>query len=157
MTLVEHDQDFFLWTRQQADALRRLAETRPNIQVDWANLIEEIEDLGREQARGLQSHLRVTLLHLLALAYSRDEYPRRHWTAEVLEERTQVDDYISANPSLTPRLPEFLAAAYRRARKQAALKLDIAFAELPADCPFTLEQVLDDDWFPAAPPGRRDG
>jgi hypothetical protein len=151
MTLAAHDEDFFLWTRQQADALRRLAETRPNVDIDWPNLIEELEDLGSEQAHAVQSHLRVILVHLLALAYSKEENPRRHWKGEILEQRSRLESRIHDSPSLRPKLPEFLAVAYRQARKQAALKLDVDISQLLVDGPFTLEQVLDDDWFPGAP------
>ena len=29
------EEDFYAWTRHQADALRRLAETRPNVGIDF--------------------------------------------------------------------------------------------------------------------------
>jgi len=33
--------------------------------VDWKNLIEEIEDMGRSERRSLKSNLIVVLVHLL--------------------------------------------------------------------------------------------
>lgn len=44
-----YDQDFYVWTQRQAEALRRLAETRPNVGLDFPHLIEEVEDLGTSQ------------------------------------------------------------------------------------------------------------
>jgi hypothetical protein len=41
-----YDEDSYVWTQRQADALRRLAETRPNADLDFAHLIEEVPDLG---------------------------------------------------------------------------------------------------------------
>jgi hypothetical protein len=59
---------FYAWTRDQAGALRRLAETRPNADVDWANLLEEVEDLGKADLRAVQSQLRRVIEHCLKLS-----------------------------------------------------------------------------------------
>ena len=149
MSLAEHDQDFFLWTRQQADALRRLAETRPNAEIDWNNVIEEIEDLGNEQEHAIESHFVVALVHLLKLAYSRDEQPRRHWTVEIAAQRGSLKRRLRKNPSLRARSAQLMAEAYQDARRQVSLLLGDAVL-IPSDCPFTLDQVLDEDWFPDA-------
>jgi hypothetical protein len=146
MTVIEHDRDFFLWTRQQAAALRRLAETRPNIEIDWNNLIEEIEDLGNEQEHAIESHFVVTLVHLLKLAYSPDALPRRHWMGEVAAQRGSLKRRLRKNPSLRARAEAFLDEAYDTARRQVSLQL--GDSQIPVTCPFSLEHVLDDDWFP---------
>ena len=57
--LYEHD--FFKWTVTQAQELRR---TRPH-GLDWENMAEEIEGLGRSDRRSIESNLSVVLLHLL--------------------------------------------------------------------------------------------
>jgi hypothetical protein len=85
----------------------------------------------------------------MALAMSPDENSRRHWMGEILDHRDRLDRRIARNPSLKSRLPEFLESAYGYARKRA-LKLAVSRSALPESCPFTLEQVLDDDWFPEA-------
>jgi hypothetical protein len=146
MTL--HDTDFYRWTEEQTAALRRLAETRPNEPIDWENLIEEIESLGDEQEHAIESHMRIALVHLLKLLISPDLRPRRHWKVEVLEQRARLLRRIRRNPSLRPQLPDLLESAFRQARRQAALKLDIPLGSLPEVNPFTLDQVLDEDWFP---------
>ena len=150
MSLIEHDQDFFLWTRQQADALRRLAESRPNAEIDWTNLIEEVEDLGNEQEHAIVSHFTVTLAHLLKLAHSRDEQPRRHWMVEIAAQRGSLKRRLRKNPSLRARSAELLADAYETAREEMSLYFD-DHALLPENCPFTTEEVLDSTWFPAVP------
>ena len=45
--------DIVLWCEQQADALRRRAADH----LDWDNLAEEIEDLGRSELRTVESLL----------------------------------------------------------------------------------------------------
>jgi hypothetical protein len=150
MSLIEHDKDFFLWTRQQAEALRRLAEARPNGEVDWPNLIEEIEDLGNEQEHAIESLFAMILAHLLKLAYSPDDRPRRHWMGEIAAQRGSLKSRLRKNPSLRARSAEFMAEAYRTARRQASLQLGDVVS-IPGNCSFTLGQVLDEDWFPEAP------
>jgi hypothetical protein len=148
MSVVDHDQDFYLWTRQQADALRRLAETRPNIHIDFANVIEEIEDLGSEQEHAIVSHFTVVLLHLLKLAYSPDEQPRRHWRVEIAAQRGSLARRLRKNPSLKIGAGQLLADAYPSARRQMSLEY-VELADLiPEACPFALDRVLDNDWFP---------
>ena len=42
-----YERDFFLWTQQQAEALRKAAREGSNLPLDWENLAEETESLGR--------------------------------------------------------------------------------------------------------------
>lgn len=43
-----YDLDTYAWAREQADALRR----RSANEIDWENVAEEIESLGKQQAGG---------------------------------------------------------------------------------------------------------
>ena len=56
-----YERDFYLWLEQQASRLRegRLDE------LDLANLLEEIEDMGRSEKRAIEGYLVVVLTHLL--------------------------------------------------------------------------------------------
>ena len=150
MSAVAHDQDFFLWTRQQADALRRLAETRPNAELDWSNLIEEVEDLGSEQEHAIVSHFTVVLVHLLKLAGLTDEPPRRHWMGEIAAQRGSLARRLRRNPSLQARADALMAEGYVSARRQFVVLQDVPLTALPEASPFALGEILDDDWFPAA-------
>jgi hypothetical protein len=74
----DYDTDTVLWSERQADLLRRLAAgERVNDQVDWDNVAEEIDSLGRSQRVALASHLRVVLEHLMKLEASPAIEPRR--------------------------------------------------------------------------------
>ena len=70
-----YETDFYVWTQRQAEALRRLAETRPNVDLDFPHLIEEVEDLGTSQRDAVRSHLRRIIEHCLKLEYSRAAIP----------------------------------------------------------------------------------
>src|SRR6202040_3635280 len=85
-----YDRDFFLWTQEQAAALRAVKNS--NLPLDWANLAEEIESLGKSDRRQLRSQIRRILRHLLKLEASPSVEPRAGWRSTVLDARTEVTD-----------------------------------------------------------------
>ena len=145
-----YHEDFYAWTQQQAKELRRFASTRPNLPLDLALIAEEIEDLGRSEQSAVFSFVRLIMQHFLLAAHSPAVDQRRHWLDEVDEFRTLLEE------KLTPTIRRDLEAAfddlYARARRNVARKMrrhgeEAAAAALPADRPYTLEQVLG-DWEP---------
>jgi hypothetical protein len=147
-----HDEDFYAWTQAQAAALRRLAETRPNVPLDLDLIADEIEDLGMSEHSAVFSFARLIMQHLLLATYSpAAELQRRHWLDEVDEFRSQIEDKLT--PSIRRDLETELDPVYSRARRNVARKMrrygeDAAAAALPETCPYTLEQVVG-DWEPA--------
>ncbi len=146
MSAPIHETDFLRWTEQQAKLLRagRLDE------LDVANLLEEIEDMGREQKVALQSLIRMILVHLLKLELSPAGDTRAKWTEELMELRAQAESRLEDTPSLA----SYAQGLYRKAWPQARRIADRALAahgesvELPRECPYSLEQVLDPDFLP---------
>lgn len=139
-----YDEDFVLWTEQQATLLRRRAagELVNDAEVDWQNLAEEIEAVGGNTRRELRSRLVRLLQHLLKWHYQPGQRSRS-WRATIRTERQEIEDLLADNPSLRARLPEFFAAAYPRARI-AALE-ETGLLDLPEAPPFGIEQVLGDE------------
>ena len=92
------------------------------------------------------------LQHLLYLQFSPADRPKRHWAAEVTALRGQLNDQLKDSPSLRPKLADAFDDQWRRARKVALLTLKEAddVGQLPAECPFSLSQVLDEDYLPEA-------
>jgi hypothetical protein len=145
-----YDRDFYAWTKQQAKALQRLAETRPNEPVDWEHLIEEVADLGKSERDSVRSQLRRIMVHLLKLQHSPAREPRPGWIETIGEARSQLEDKLT--PTLRADGRRGLAKLYDRARLQASRDLQghgesEAAARLPDTCPYTLEQ-LTGDWWP---------
>lgn len=146
-----YDQDFFLWTQEQAAALRRAKAS--NLSLDWENLAEEIESLGKSDRRELTSQITRILRHLLKLTISPAAEPRAGWRASVNEARSQIDLLLEDSPSLRQDIDSLI-----RKQMRAAAELDAADLEQhrePAEAlrallergGFTAEQVLG-DWFP---------
>jgi hypothetical protein len=138
-----YDADFVLWSEQQADLLRRMARGEKVNDVDWPNLVEEVDSLGRSEFNTVQSLLQRALEHLLKAAAWPTSAHGRHWQHEA---RTFLDDaaYHWA-PSMAARID--LPAIYRKAM-QRTLELDYEEgppAPLPATCPFTLAELIGGD------------
>jgi hypothetical protein len=138
-----YESDFYTGCMREAQLLRegRLAE------LDLPNLAEEIASLGNEQEHALGSSLRILLVHLLKWRYQAKRRTRS-WAGTIVRERGNYDDRLLKNPGLKSIQGELLARAYRRARREAAAETGLPLAALPESCPFTLAQVLDDDFWP---------
>ena len=145
MTTHSYDTDFYTWTQQQAAALR--AKDWPGLDV--AHLAEEIESLGNEQAHAVESHLVIVLTHLLKWVYQ-PERRGRGWRTSVRVGRQQIARRLRRNPGLRPDLPTFLADAYADARKRAMDDTGFPLDTFPEACPWTIAQVLDEDFWPEA-------
>jgi Domain of unknown function DUF29 len=115
MTTSKYETDFYTWANEQAALVRA---GRFN-EVDIENIAEELETLGRSEARELKSHYRTLLLHLLKWRYQADE---RSWSWETTIKRErgrEIPDHMKENPGLKPRRQELFEAAYALARGDA--------------------------------------
>ena len=143
--------DYYAWSRQQADELRRLRIERSNTRLDFDNLAEEVESLGRSDLRRVKSQLRRIMEHLLKLQYSPASHPRDGWRETILEARQDIDDYLT--PSMRPEIEADLERDYAKARDKTVLALQRhgeveAAAELPVASPYALADLLDPNWWP---------
>lgn len=144
-------QDFYAWTRAQADALRRLAAERWNGPLDLENLAEEIEDLGSEQRWGVESRIERLLEHALKLEHSPDPQPRRQWRITLKDARRQIlrRPTKRLRNEVEPILDDLYAHACEAAAEALADHGEIETARaLPVICPYGLDQILDRDWLP---------
>src|ERR1700755_1143817 len=116
-----YDQDFFLWTEEQAAALRRAKSS--NLPLDWENLAEEIESLGKSDRRELTSQIRRVLRHLLKLATSPAAEPRAGWRSTVIDARSEIDGVLHDSPSLRREIDSLIAEQITAAAKLAAADL----------------------------------
>ncbi|HEV2098266.1 MAG TPA: DUF29 domain-containing protein [Stellaceae bacterium] len=144
-----YEDDFYAWTQYQAQVLRTL-RTRDN-RFDRDHLAEEVEDLGKSERNAVRSQVRRILVHFLKLAYSPARDPRFDWLDSIIEARAALEDQLS--PSLRRDINETLPRLYSAARKQAALELEKyregeAAGLLPAECPYTIDEILAEDWYP---------
>lgn len=118
-----YDEDFFLWTRNQAERLRAAGSARSNLELDWENLAEEIESMGNSDRRELRSRLGVIIQHLLKLRYSSAIEPTDGWRDTIRRERSDVRLILEDSPSLRPKIDEFAVHMFARSAESAAAAL----------------------------------
>lgn len=138
-----YETDFVRWVELTVEQLR----TQNYAEVDWTNLIEEIEDMSRRERRGLESNLVVVLLHLLKWQYQ-PEGRTGSWRGSIREHRRRVNRDLKDSPSLVPYLQTIFAEAYTSAREQAADETDLPLDTFPLECSYTPEQTLDANFLP---------
>ncbi|MEQ8963401.1 MAG: DUF29 domain-containing protein, partial [Coleofasciculus sp. C2-GNP5-27] len=115
-------------------------------EVDWNNLIEELESMGKSERRAVLSLLTRLLEHLLKLSYwsAEKEYSGNLMAAEIVNFRAQIQQRLEDSPSLKPELDAMYAKAY-----PVAVKSVSQLFSLPKDAHISLEQALNEDWFVA--------
>ena len=138
-----YEQDFLSWIEAQAQALK----DRQVAALDWDNLVEEIESMGRSQRNELKSRLRVLLMHLIKWHWQ-PEKRSTSWHLTIREQRTALEDLLEMSPSLKPSIPVVLPKVWEDASKNAALETGLDRAAFPVACPWPAEDFLADDWLP---------
>jgi hypothetical protein len=147
-----YHQDFQLWIESTIHQLKN----QEFALLDINNLIEELLDLGKSEMRALESNLMILLAHLLKLTVQNDapETMKISWYHSVIEHRQRIVKNLRDTPSLKAYLPTAIEQSYPDARKVAIKEAKFAqFGvripgenEYPLDCPFSVEQILDDDF-----------
>lgn len=155
--------DSYTWALEQAAALRR----RDFDAVDWDNVIEELEDVGRSRERAWESQCQTIVLHMLELQHWQPEDPTigMGWVQAVYTARLELEKTVSKNPGLKSARDEMLRDAWRYGRRLAVNQLAIYelgsneasgyknaqrkwMRRIPECCPYTLAQIEDEDWWP---------
>jgi hypothetical protein len=127
--------DILLWSKQQAELLRRMAAgERVDDQVDWPNVIEEIESVGRAELRAVRLALRIAMQHKLYLLAWPNDRAVHHWAAEVTNQLAEAHEDF--RESMRKEID--LASLYRRARLSAEAHM-IALSD---QCPWSLDELL---------------
>ena len=132
-----HAQDFYGWTQDQANALRR----RSVNEIDWDNLLEEIEGLGASARNELRNRLATLFAHLLNWRFQPTRRSRS-WVLTVREQRQQVRRLMKESPSLRSVLDEVAEQAYESALNMAADQTGLPDKAFPREMPFNFEEAM---------------
>jgi Domain of unknown function DUF29 len=143
LQLHSYDEDFSAWSEEQSHLLK----ARSRAGLDWDNLAEEIESLGRSQRSEIRNRLTVILLHLLKWEYQPSKR-KLGWKASILEARRQLNRELRESPSLRSYPAEVLAEQFEVARLKAAAETELPLETFPTECPYPVPHVLDEDVLP---------
>ena len=128
-----YETDFYQWTIEQAQALKQQNFDH----VDWENIIEEIEALGRSEYSAVVSLLRREIEHRLKIDYVRLPECLKKWQIEVITLKKNIKPKFA--PSMKPKLQKQLADIYKDAVEIVAFEYEV---DLPTECPYFLEDLL---------------
>ncbi|MEM1377734.1 MAG: DUF29 domain-containing protein [Pseudomonadota bacterium] len=141
--LTAFDADYHQWSVEQARLLR---EGKLD-QLDRKHLAEEIEALGRSEKNEIKSRLIVLLVHLLKWKFQ-PERRGRSWKLTLKTQRNDLAEVIADNPSLKSFPKSVLLSCYDRALLEAEKETGLQLETFPDVCPFTIEQIVDETFFP---------
>ncbi len=151
--MSEYDVDVYAWSKRQGALLRRLAagERVNDADIDWANIAEEIETVGRSERGALRSHIANIIEHLIKLQASPAQEPRAGWQATIGRARISIERLLRDSPSLRRLVGNIVEQELPAGRRLATLAL-LERNETPEVeiglLHYTRDQVLG-DWFPS--------
>ena len=97
-----YDRDLILWSEQQVELLRQVAAGKRAAGIDWTNIIEEIESLGRSMVNAVESLLLQALVHEFKAALWPDTPYVEGWRNESRLFQTQASGQFM--PSMRQRI-----------------------------------------------------
>lgn len=140
-----YEEDYLLWLEETVKQLKN----RNLEKLDWVHLIEELEALGNEQKHKVDSYLLQILIHLLLYKYwiSEKERCQRGWRDEIDNFRVQLE-VLFESKRLYNYFTQRIEVIYPKAKRRAITKTELSSYTFPEQCPFTLEQIMDAQFFP---------
>ena len=139
----QYEADFYQWSLEQA----RLLRSGDWKAVDVEHLAEEIEDMGKGVRREWESRLKVLIVHLLKWVFQ-PELRGVSCQLTIQEQRDQLHELLADNPSLKNQMTASLERTYPRAIKRTALETSLIEETFPTECPFRLEDILNESFWP---------
>jgi len=143
MDRVLYQEDYYGWLQENAQLIRekRFSE------LDVDNIVEELESMGKSEKRELSNRLTVLLTHLLKWQYQtvKRSTSRRNTVAV---QRIDIRELLEDSPSLRNEISDKIETAYEKAKLAAEVETGIEKQNFPATCPFSPEQILDENFLP---------
>jgi Domain of unknown function DUF29 len=144
-----YELDFFEWTRAQAELLRQGCFDS----ADIPHIAEELADMGERDRREARSYLRRLIMHLLKWQFQPDRRSTS-WGASIADSRAELEGIFEQSPSLRRFAAECFGQTYPRARRQASVETGLPQSAFPTECPYSFDQLMDDDFLPPGEPER---
>jgi hypothetical protein len=143
ISALEYERDFYGWIHQNIDLLKRgkLAD------IDVDILIDELESMAKRDKRELTSRLMILIAHLLKWQFQ-PENQSGSWRSTIREQRIQLLEQLEESPSLRNSLDESVVKAYPKALALAVDETGLSSKNFPSECPYTLKQLLDENFYP---------
>jgi len=148
-----YETDYAEWARQNAELLRdeRFSE------LDIDHLLEELSDMGRSEKNEMESRLLILIAHLLKYQFQYRQLSERwrefqgvSWRTTIIEQRKRLHRRLKKSPGLKAYFPTAVTDVYPDAVDLAAEETGLSTASFPEACPYSIPQLLDSEYLPAA-------
>jgi len=148
---TEYERDFHAWIQQHIALLKqgRFSE------IDAEHLILELEDMAGRDRDELVSHLIILIAHLLKWQFQLkqlselwEKFKGSSWRQSIIEQRNEILRQLRKKPSLKSYIHDAIVEAYPDAVRLATKETQLPQSTFPHECAYTLEQLLDDDFYP---------
>jgi len=141
-----YERDFVAWTADQAAALR--ARRHGADALDYDNLAQEIEDLGKSEMNACLSFIDLIVEHLLKIQFigGRDV---PHWKGEIRTNRRDLNRRLTRTirNRIEPELPPLFRDVVRQLDDSEMLP-DPDAVEAALGEGYAWDQIVDPDWYP---------
>lgn len=138
-----YDEDYLAWYETTLEQIKERNLTA----LDLSTLEGVLENLVRDIKRSGESYLRQIIIHLLLIEYwDSEKINHRHWGAEIANFRDELA--IDMTTNLRKHLEKERESIYQKSVKYATIKTGLNKKIFPNQCPYTLEQLLNETWFP---------
>ena len=125
------------------EAMSELIDTGRLSDLDYPHLSEYLADMARRDRREVKSRLALLLAHLLKWSHQADKRSGS-WRKTVVVQRQELADLLVSGV-LRNHADAVLAAAYAAAVEQAAAETGLPASTFPAECPYTVVELLSAD------------
>jgi hypothetical protein len=131
-----YESDETAWLEVMAELVQegRLEE------LDYPHLAEYLADMARRDRREVESRLAVLITHLLKWIHQPDRRSGS-WRGTIVAQRQELGDLLGRGV-LRNHAESVLASTYAKAVERAAAETELPAATFPAECPYTLDQLL---------------
>jgi hypothetical protein len=133
--MTEYDADILAWSERQAAALRRRAIS----ELDWDNLAEKIDDVGRTELRACEDALRQALRNTVKAEAWPSARGAPTWRADATFLRQEARQRFTSSMRQRIDLAELYADAIASMPKTMDFQPPGPVTET---CPWTLDQLL---------------
>jgi len=142
--ISEYEKDFYAWLMKNAQLMRekRFAD------IDAEHIAEELESMGRSERRELSNRLSVLLAHLIKWQFQAVKRSKS-WKNTITTQRIDIKELLNESPSLRYDIEQKIDSAYEKAKLKAEDETGIDAKIFPKNCPFSLEQIMDRNFFPS--------
>jgi hypothetical protein len=151
---LEYERDFHSWINQHINLLK----TKQLQDLDIDHLIEELEGMANRDRNELMSHFVILIAHLLKWQFQFEhfaktwqhagEYAAKSWQYTIIEQRYRIKEQLENIPSLKRSIEEAISKGYSKAVNLAAQETGLPIKTFPQSCPYSIEQLLDNNFYP---------